>query len=169
MFSMIGWRRKVAGSTTMTTDMFGNRMSQHREVIGDRTLTDTGSGRTMVGFGSQTKTSDGLPIIMAAGLWWPGPAGFGCQEINGLPRGSHGVKRKTTSYVGWAPLPPEASFSVNVGFQPWCDSYYGIGPACLRLYTDRRFLSSFIRAIFRIPSTGPDADQPDEERHEYYL
>ena len=32
-------------------------------------------------------------------------------------------------YVGWAPLPPEASFSANVGFQPWCDSYYDIGPA----------------------------------------
>jgi len=32
-------------------------------------------------------------------------------------------------YVGWAPLPPEASFSVNVGFHPWCDSYYDIGPA----------------------------------------
>jgi hypothetical protein len=32
-------------------------------------------------------------------------------------------------YVGWAPLPPEASFSVNVGVHPWCDSYYDIGPA----------------------------------------
>ena len=32
-------------------------------------------------------------------------------------------------YVGWAPLPPEASFSVSVGFHPWCDSYYDIGPA----------------------------------------
>jgi len=39
--------------------------------------------------------------------------------------------RQTDSddYVGWAPLPPEASFSANVGFQPWCDSYYDIGPA----------------------------------------
>jgi hypothetical protein len=32
-------------------------------------------------------------------------------------------------YVGWAPLPPEATFSVNVGFHPWCDNYYDIGPA----------------------------------------
>jgi hypothetical protein len=31
-------------------------------------------------------------------------------------------------YVGWAPLPPESSFSVNVGVHPWCDSYYDIGP-----------------------------------------
>jgi hypothetical protein len=32
------------------------------------------------------------------------------------------------SYVGWAPLPPESVFSVSVGVQPWCDSYYDIGP-----------------------------------------
>jgi hypothetical protein len=32
-------------------------------------------------------------------------------------------------YIGWAPLPPEATFSVNVGFHSWCDNYYGIGPA----------------------------------------
>src|ERR1700722_13379170 len=31
-------------------------------------------------------------------------------------------------YVGWAPLPPESSFNVNVGVHPWCDSYYDIGP-----------------------------------------
>jgi hypothetical protein len=39
--------------------------------------------------------------------------------------------RKTDNddYIGWAPLPPEATFSVNVGFQPWCDNYYDIGPA----------------------------------------
>ena len=32
-------------------------------------------------------------------------------------------------YVGWAPLPPEASVTVNVGVHSWCDSYYDIGPA----------------------------------------
>jgi hypothetical protein len=32
-------------------------------------------------------------------------------------------------YVGWAPLPPESTFNVSVGFHPWCDSYYDIGPA----------------------------------------
>jgi hypothetical protein len=31
-------------------------------------------------------------------------------------------------YVGWAPLPPEATFNTGVGVQPWCDSYYDIGP-----------------------------------------
>jgi hypothetical protein len=32
-------------------------------------------------------------------------------------------------YVGWAPLPPEASATVDVGVHSWCDSYYDIGPA----------------------------------------
>src|SRR5262249_15219379 len=32
-------------------------------------------------------------------------------------------------YVGWAPLPPEASVTVDVGVHSWCDSYYDIGPA----------------------------------------
>jgi hypothetical protein len=32
-------------------------------------------------------------------------------------------------YVGWAPLPPESSFSTSVGIHPWCDTYYDIGPA----------------------------------------
>jgi hypothetical protein len=32
-------------------------------------------------------------------------------------------------YVGWAPLPPESRFNAEIGFHPWCDSYYGIGPA----------------------------------------
>jgi hypothetical protein len=31
--------------------------------------------------------------------------------------------------VGWAPLPPESTFDVSVGFHSWCDSYYDIGPA----------------------------------------
>jgi len=37
--------------------------------------------------------------------------------------------RQSSEYAGWAPLPPEAGFSVNVGVSGWADSYYGIGPA----------------------------------------
>ena len=37
--------------------------------------------------------------------------------------------RQSSDYVGWAPLPPEAGFSVNAGVSGWADSYYGIGPA----------------------------------------
>src|SRR3977135_729720 len=41
-------------------------------------------------------------------------------------------------YVGWAPLPPEASVTVSVGVHSWCDSYYDIGPAafCFLLLFD---------------------------------
>src|SRR5260370_41107572 len=96
MFSMIDWRRRVVGFTTMTTDMFGSRMWQNRRVTGAPTLTGTGYGRTVAGSGIQTKTSDGPRITMDAGLWSPEPAGFGCRAINGLPGGSHGAKRITT-------------------------------------------------------------------------
>ena len=37
--------------------------------------------------------------------------------------------RQSNDYVGWAPLPPDAGLSVNVGISGWADSYYGIGPA----------------------------------------
>jgi probable HAF family extracellular repeat protein len=37
--------------------------------------------------------------------------------------------RQSSEYAGWAPLPPEAGFSVNVGISGWADGYYGIGPA----------------------------------------
>lgn len=32
-------------------------------------------------------------------------------------------------HVGWAPLPPEASWSASIGFNRWADSYYDIGPS----------------------------------------
>ena len=37
--------------------------------------------------------------------------------------------RQSDQYVGWAPLPPEASWSASVGFSTWTDSYYDIGPS----------------------------------------
>jgi hypothetical protein len=36
--------------------------------------------------------------------------------------------RQSDEFIGWAPLPPEASWSVSVGFGIWTDSYYDIGP-----------------------------------------
>ena len=32
-------------------------------------------------------------------------------------------------YVGWAPLPPEAEFDPQIGFNSWVDRYYDIGPS----------------------------------------
>ncbi|MBV8278767.1 MAG: hypothetical protein JO170_26380 [Verrucomicrobia bacterium] len=56
--------------------------------------------------------------------------------------------RQSSDYVGWAPLPPEAGFSVNVGVAGWADTYYGIGPAA---YTFINFKSwsqpSYVRYI----------------------
>ena len=37
--------------------------------------------------------------------------------------------RRSETHIGWAPLPPEASFRRTVGFSTWVDSYYDIGPA----------------------------------------
>jgi hypothetical protein len=37
--------------------------------------------------------------------------------------------RQTDDHVGWAPLPPEARWSANVGFNQWTDSYYDVGPS----------------------------------------
>lgn len=37
--------------------------------------------------------------------------------------------RWSDSHVGWAPLPPEARWSIRIGFSSWTDSYYDIGPA----------------------------------------
>jgi hypothetical protein len=36
--------------------------------------------------------------------------------------------RQSDEYIGWAPLPPEASWSIGIGFGIWTDSYYDIGP-----------------------------------------
>ena len=54
-------------------------------------------------------------------------------------------------YVGWAPLPPEASFSVNVGFQPWSDSYYDIGPASFAFIRVGDFCRPSYRQYFAPP------------------
>jgi len=37
--------------------------------------------------------------------------------------------RQTQGQIGWAPLPPEASWSPGIGFGGWTDSYYDVGPA----------------------------------------
>src|SRR5437016_6816952 len=36
--------------------------------------------------------------------------------------------RKSSDYVGWAPLPPEARFDRGTGIHNWSDSYYDVGP-----------------------------------------
>jgi hypothetical protein len=36
--------------------------------------------------------------------------------------------RSSPDYVGWAPLPPEATFTAGFGFGRWCDARFNIGP-----------------------------------------
>lgn len=36
--------------------------------------------------------------------------------------------RTGDAYVGWAPLPPEARWDVGIGFSPWVDARFNIGP-----------------------------------------
>ncbi len=47
--------------------------------------------------------------------------------------------RQADDYVGWAPLPPEASWSQNIGFSSWTDSYYDIGPSYYNFVPVRSF------------------------------
>src|SRR6202021_3813578 len=56
--------------------------------------------------------------------------------------------RQSSEYVGWAPLPPEAGFSVNTGIAGWADSYYGIGPAAYTFINFKSWVqSSYVRFI----------------------
>ncbi len=55
--------------------------------------------------------------------------------------------RDNDRYVGWAPLPPEARFEVNVGFKGWVDSYYDIGPTAYSFVAVRDFGSPHLREV----------------------
>lgn len=50
--------------------------------------------------------------------------------------------RQTQGQIGWAPLPPEAMWSPNVGFGGWTDSYYDVGPAYYNFVPVGMFASS---------------------------
>src|SRR6202162_3282387 len=47
--------------------------------------------------------------------------------------------RKSNDYVGWAPLPPEASFDQRTGIRNWSDSYYDVGPDQYCFVASREF------------------------------
>jgi len=59
--------------------------------------------------------------------------------------------RRSPQYVGWAPLPPEASFRQSVGFGEWVDSYYDIGPSAYRFVEVRNFGAPQLRSVFVDP------------------
>src|SRR2546423_798429 len=47
--------------------------------------------------------------------------------------------RKSSDYVGWAPLPPEARFDQRTGIHNWSDNYYDIGPDQYCFVASREF------------------------------
>ena len=55
--------------------------------------------------------------------------------------------RRSPRYVGWAPLPPEATFRRDVGFSAWVDSYYDIGPAYYSFVEMRNLGAPDIRTV----------------------
>jgi probable HAF family extracellular repeat protein len=56
--------------------------------------------------------------------------------------------RHNSDYCGWAPLPPEATLSVNVGIGGWADSYYGLGPAAYSFISYRSWgQPSYLRVL----------------------
>jgi hypothetical protein len=59
--------------------------------------------------------------------------------------------RRSPQHVGWAPLPPEASFRRSVGISGWADSYYDIGPSAYRFVEVRNFGAPRLRTVFVEP------------------
>ncbi len=59
--------------------------------------------------------------------------------------------RRSPQHVGWAPLPPEASFRRTVGIRGWADSYYDIGPSAYRFVEVRNFGAPRLRGTFVDP------------------
>lgn len=55
--------------------------------------------------------------------------------------------RHSDEYVGWAPLPPEAHFTVEVGFSTWVDTSYDIGPSYYNFCHVHDFGAPVIRAV----------------------
>src|SRR2546423_15589444 len=47
--------------------------------------------------------------------------------------------RKSSDYVGWAALPPEARFDQRTGIHTWSDNYYDVGPDQYCFVASREF------------------------------
>lgn len=56
--------------------------------------------------------------------------------------------RHSPRYVGWAPLPPEALFSVDIGLNAWVDDYYDIGPSSYRFVEGHNLGARRLNTVF---------------------
>jgi hypothetical protein len=55
--------------------------------------------------------------------------------------------RNSDSYVGWAPLPPEARFRRDVGVSIWADTAYDIGPGAYSFCSVEDFGAPVVREV----------------------
>jgi hypothetical protein len=55
--------------------------------------------------------------------------------------------RQDDEYIGWAPLPPEAHWTQNVGFSVWVDDYCDIGPSYYNFCPIVEFSAPVIRHV----------------------
>ena len=79
---------------------------------------------------------------------WLRVGGYGWCWVPGYDWGPAWVSwRRSDDYVGWAPLPPEARWSRNVGFSTWVDTEFDIGPGWFRFCSVRDFGAPFIRPV----------------------
>ncbi len=60
--------------------------------------------------------------------------------------------RSGEDYVGWAPLPPEAHFETDVGFDTTCDTVYDIGPTYYNFCPVRSFGSPGLLPVLVDPA-----------------
>ncbi len=80
---------------------------------------------------------------------WANLNGIGWIWVPGTQWGPGWVSwRHSPRYVGWAPLPPEAQFYQNIGFNGWVDDYYNIGPNNYRFVENQNFGSSRLNSVF---------------------
>ncbi len=80
---------------------------------------------------------------------WANIASIGWIWVPGTEWGPGWVSwRQSDQYVGWAPLPPEAHFRINIGFSSWVDNYYAIGPDHYRFVENRNFGSRRLASVF---------------------
>ena len=79
---------------------------------------------------------------------WANVSNVGWIWIPGIEWGPGWVSwRHSQRYVGWAPLPPEAHFNRDRGFQGWVDDYYDIGPSNYCFVEGRNFGAQRLRSV----------------------
>ena len=67
------------------------------------------------------------------------------------PETASGIEEPESDYIGWAPLPPEATFDASIGFTSGVDDTYDIGPANYCFVPTRYFGAPVLVAVILPP------------------